>query len=61
MTTSSRAAKRRQKCSKDAKRELPYAGAPRASNANISNALKQPQQRWQRAVRYTWDKNRGRG
>jgi hypothetical protein len=26
-----------------------------------SNKLKEPQNRWQRFVRYTWDKNRGRG
>ena len=25
------------------------------------NRLLQPQSRWQRAVRYNWDKNRGRG
>ena len=25
------------------------------------NKLRQPQDRWQRAVRYNWDKNRGRG
>jgi hypothetical protein len=25
------------------------------------NKLAQPQNRWQRAVRYNWDKNRGRG
>jgi len=25
------------------------------------NTLKQPQNRWQRFVRYVWDKNRGRG
>jgi len=25
------------------------------------NKLSQAQNRWQRAVRYTWDKNRGRG
>ncbi len=25
------------------------------------NPLKQPQNRWQRFVRYVWDKNRGRG
>jgi len=25
------------------------------------NKLKQPQNRWQRFVRYVWDKNRGRG
>ena len=25
------------------------------------NALAQPQNRWQRFVRYVWDKNRGRG
>ena len=25
------------------------------------NKLKEPQNRWQRFVRYTWDKNRGRG
>ena len=26
-----------------------------------ANKLAQPQNRWQRAVRYNWDKNRGRG
>ncbi|MDP2241845.1 MAG: hypothetical protein Q8K18_17030 [Burkholderiales bacterium] len=25
------------------------------------STLKQPQNRWQRFVRYVWDKNRGRG
>jgi hypothetical protein len=25
------------------------------------NKLAQPQNRWQRIVRYVWDKNRGRG
>ena len=25
------------------------------------NKLMQPQNRWQRVVRYVWDKNRGRG
>ena len=25
------------------------------------NKLAQPQNRWQRAIRYIWDKNRGRG
>ena len=25
------------------------------------NKLAQPQSRWQRIVRYVWDKNRGRG
>ena len=25
------------------------------------NRLTQPQSRWQRAIRYVWDKNRGRG
>lgn len=25
------------------------------------NKLSQPQNRWQRLVRYVWDKNRGRG
>lgn len=25
------------------------------------NKLAQPQSRWQRAIRYVWDKNRGRG
>jgi hypothetical protein len=25
------------------------------------NKLAQPQNRWQRAIRYVWDKNRGRG
>jgi hypothetical protein len=25
------------------------------------NKLSQPQNRWQRAIRYVWDKNRGRG
>ena len=34
---------------------------PKQPGAKIGNSLKQPQNRWQRAVRYTWDKNRGRG
>jgi len=29
--------------------------------AKQHNKLSQPQNRWQRAVRYNWDKNRGRG
>ena len=29
--------------------------------ARQSNKLAQPQNRWQRMVRYVWDKNRGRG
>ena len=29
--------------------------------AKQQNKLAQPQNRWQRAVRYNWDKNRGRG
>jgi hypothetical protein len=33
----------------------------RAPDNKTGNPLSQPQNRWQRAVRYTWDKNRGRG
>ena len=29
--------------------------------AKTQNKLAQPQSRWQRAIRYVWDKNRGRG
>jgi hypothetical protein len=29
--------------------------------AGKQNQLAHPQNRWQRAVRYNWDKNRGRG
>ena len=29
--------------------------------AKAHNQLNQPQNRWQRFVRYVWDKNRGRG
>ncbi len=29
--------------------------------SKVSNKLTQPQNRWQRFVRYVWDKNRGRG
>ena len=29
--------------------------------AKTQNKLAQPQNRWQRAIRYVWDKNRGRG
>ncbi len=29
--------------------------------AKTHDKLKQPQNRWQRFVRYVWDKNRGRG
>ena len=32
-----------------------------APGGKIANALAHPQTRWQRAMRYTWDKNRGRG
>jgi len=32
-----------------------------AASSKQHNALAQPQNRWQRAVRYVWDKNRGRG
>ena len=31
------------------------------ANPKAGNALAHPQNRWQRAIRYTWDKNRGRG
>jgi hypothetical protein len=61
MTTSSRSAKRRKKRSKDGVDELLARGGAQPSNVKLGNALKQPQNRWQRAVRYTWDKNRGRG
>jgi hypothetical protein len=61
MTTDSRSAKRRKKPSNDALRESLKRGAAQPSKVGIGNALKQPQNRWQRAIRYTWDKNRGRG
>jgi hypothetical protein len=61
MTTHSHSAKRRKKPSKIPLRDSVNRDAARPSNASIGNALKQPQNRWQRAVRYTWDKNRGRG
>ena len=32
-----------------------------APKGKIANTLAHPQSRWTRAVRYTWDKNRGRG
>ena len=31
------------------------------ATAKQHNKLAQPQNRWQRVVRYVWDKNRGRG
>jgi hypothetical protein len=61
MTTDSRSAKRRKKPSNDALRESLKRGAAQPSKVGTGNALKQPQNRWQRAIRYTWDKNRGRG
>ena len=36
-------------------------GRQRDPAGKQQNKLAQPQNRWQRAVRYNWDKNRGRG
>ena len=36
-------------------------GRSRGPAGKQQNKLAQPQNRWQRAVRYNWDKNRGRG
>jgi hypothetical protein len=36
-------------------------GRQRDPASKQQNKLAQPQNRWQRAVRYNWDKNRGRG
>ena len=61
MTTHSHSAKRRKRSSKNPLRDSLNTDAARPANVSIGNSLKQPQNRWQRAVRYTWDKNRGRG
>jgi hypothetical protein len=61
MTTHSHSAKRRKSPPKNPVRDSLNRDAARPPNASIGSALKQPQNRWQRAVRYTWDKNRGRG
>ena len=60
MSTKKRSAKRGKTAAGDALRELQKkTRAP--ANGKMGNPLSQPQNRWQRAVRYTWDKNRGRG
>ncbi len=41
--------------------ELVKKGHARDQAAKQHNKLAQPQNRWQRLVRYVWDKNRGRG
>ena len=41
--------------------ELVKKGHARDQAAKQHNKLAQPQNRWQRFVRYVWDKNRGRG
>ena len=41
--------------------ELVKKGHARDQTAKPHNKLAQPQNRWQRFVRYVWDKNRGRG
>ena len=61
MTAMKGSAKRRKKAPVDPTRELLKKSSARPANAKIGNALGHPQNRWQRAVRYTWDKNRGRG
>jgi hypothetical protein len=61
MTAPKRSAKRRKNAPEDPARELLKKSGARPPNAKIANALGQPQNRWQRTMRYTWDKNRGRG
>lgn len=41
--------------------ELTKKSRARDLAARSQNKLAQPQNRWQRFVRYVWDKNRGRG
>jgi hypothetical protein len=41
--------------------ELVKKGHARDQAGRLHNKLSQPQNRWQRLVRYVWDKNRGRG
>jgi hypothetical protein len=41
--------------------ELVKKGHARDQAGKLHNKLAQPQNRWQRLVRYVWDKNRGRG
>jgi hypothetical protein len=40
--------------------ELVKQGHARDQAGQAANALKQPQNRWQRLVRYVWDKKRGK-
>jgi hypothetical protein len=42
-------------------RELKKGRARDRTTDRAHNKLAQPQSRWQRFVRYVWDKNRGRG
>ena len=59
MATASRTTRKTRKNAPDALRALKKK-AP-TPGGKIANALTHPQTRWQRAARYTWDKNRGRG
>ena len=60
MSAKKRSAKRGKTPAGDALRALQKKGRAQPGNKN-GTSLSQPQTRWQRAVRYTWDKNRGRG
>ena len=60
MSAKKRSAKLAKTPAGDALRALQKKGRAPSSN-KIGTSLSQPQNRWQRAVRYTWDKNRGRG
>jgi hypothetical protein len=61
MTTASRSEKRRKKTPGQTVRDSLKESGVQPASGKMSNVLKQPQNRWQRAARYTWDKNRGRG
>jgi hypothetical protein len=61
MTANKRSRQRRGIASAKASADLATGHPLRPAHTKMSDKLVQPQNRWQRSVRYTWDKNRGRG
>jgi hypothetical protein len=61
VTTSKRPSTRRKPAGNTALQALAKKRSAGAANPKAGSGLAHPQSRWQRAIRYTWDKNRGRG
>ena len=61
MSVKKRSAQRRKSGRKSAAAVALRELQKKAASEKIGNPRVEAQNRWQRAVRYTWDKNRGRG